>query len=103
MGWWFMMRTRSGSGAPSRIAASAACLAAHPHGASALGHACACVQAGESPLQMGPKAEVSGCMNSNPLSFALRLLLGTAAGFYYFVVPVYMYIKNLIVPKDQPL
>lgn len=25
-------------------------------------------------------------MNTNPLSFLFRLLLGTAAGFYYFLV-----------------
>ena len=42
------------------------------------------LQAGDSPLVMGPKAEVSGKMNTNPLSFLLNLILGTAAGFYYF-------------------
>ncbi len=52
---------------------------------------------------MGPKAEVSGKMNSNPLSFLLRLILGTTAGFYYFCVPVYMYLKNLIWPKSWPM
>ncbi len=52
---------------------------------------------------MGPKAEVSGKMNSNPFSFLFRLLLGTAAGFYYFLVPVYMYLKNLVWPKDKPM
>ncbi len=59
-----------------------------------------CAQAGASPLDLGPKAEVSGKMNSNPLSFLLRLLLGTSAGFYYFLVPVYMYIKNAVWPKS---
>lgn len=43
-------------------------------------------QAGESPLQLGPKAEERGQVRGNPLSFLIRLLLGTAAGFYYFLV-----------------
>lgn len=60
-------------------------------------------KAGDSPLELGPKKEESGQLNSNPLHFALRLALGTAAGFYYFLVPVYMWLKNLIVPKGQPL
>ncbi|WIA13501.1 hypothetical protein OEZ86_006771 [Tetradesmus obliquus] len=59
-------------------------------------------QAGDSPLQLGPKAEERGKVNGNPLSFLLRLLLGTAAGFYYFLVPVYMYLKHLVWPKDAP-
>ena len=50
-------------------------------------------------MVMGAKAEVSGKLNTNPFSFLLRLLLGTAAGFYYFVVPVYMYIKDLFTKK----
>lgn len=41
-------------------------------------------------------------MNTNPLAFLLRLLLGTAAGFYYFVLPIYMYLKNLVWPKNAP-
>lgn len=52
---------------------------------------------------MGPKAEESGRLSTNPLSFLLRLLLGTSAGFYYFVLPIYMYIKNLIWPKSWPM
>lgn len=59
-------------------------------------------KAGESPLDMGSKAEVSGKI-SNPFSFLFRLLLGTAAGFYYFLVPIYMYLKNLVWPKDKPM
>lgn len=47
---------------------------------------CCWPQAGESPLQLGPKAEEAGKLQGNPLSFLLRLLLGTAAGFYYFLV-----------------
>jgi hypothetical protein len=44
------------------------------------------LQAGESPLQLGPKAEERGKVSGNPISFLLRLLLGTTAGFYYFLV-----------------
>jgi MPBQ/MSBQ methyltransferase len=43
-------------------------------------------QAGDSPLQLGPKAEERGKVAGNPISFLLRLLLGTTAGFYYFLV-----------------
>ncbi|KXZ49108.1 hypothetical protein GPECTOR_23g39 [Gonium pectorale] len=57
-------------------------------------------KAGDSPLVMGPKAEQSGSLNTNPLTLLLRLILGTAAGFYYFCVPVYMYLKNLVWPKS---
>eukprot|EP00899_Mesostigma_viride_P015404 jgi/Mesvir1/23865/Mv10661-RA.1 len=55
--------------------------------------------AGESPLKLGPKAE-SLTTKKNPLEFALNLLLGTLGGFYYFWVPIYMWIKNLIFPKS---
>jgi MPBQ/MSBQ methyltransferase len=47
------------------------------------------LQSGDSPLQLGPKAEERGKVNGNPLSFLLRLLLGTAAGFYYFLVRIH--------------
>ena len=46
--------------------------------------------AGASPLKLGPKAEVSRQANTNPFSFLLRLLLGTAAGSYFFILPIYM-------------
>eukprot|EP00798_Chlamydomonas_sp_ICE-L_P003963 gene3963-14044_t len=60
-------------------------------------------KAGETPLDMPPKAEESGKLSTNPLSFLLRLILGTSAGFYYFIVPVYMYLKNLVVPAGKEL
>ncbi|KAK9841313.1 hypothetical protein WJX74_003696 [Apatococcus lobatus] len=59
-------------------------------------------KAGASPLNLGPKAEESGARRGNPLTFPLRLLLGSLAGFYYFLLPVYMWIKNLIWPKSLP-
>lgn len=57
-------------------------------------------QAGESPLQMGPKAEESLKSNGNTFSFLSRLILGTLAGSYYFILPVYMWLKNLVWPKS---
>ena len=60
-------------------------------------------RAGASPLELGPKAEASTSANTNALSFLLRLLVGTLGGFWYFLVPIYMYIKNLVWPKRGPL
>eukprot|EP00951_Prasinocladus_malaysianus_P035535 scaffold366921_cov43-Prasinocladus_malaysianus.AAC.2 len=58
---------------------------------------------GKSPLDLpSPPKEVDNSSRSNPISFLLRFLLGTAAGFYYFLVPVYMWVKNLIWPKWLP-
>lgn len=45
----------------------------------------------ESPLRQGPKAEVSVARNTNPLSFLLRVLLGSVGGFWYFLLPIYMW------------
>ena len=61
------------------------------------------MQAGDSPLQLPPKPqETSGKSRSNPLLFVLRLLLGSTAGFYYFVLPVYMWIKDKVWPRSLP-
>lgn len=30
-------------------------------------------------------------------------VLASPGGFWYFLVPVYMYLKNLVVPKGMPL
>ncbi|KAL0036118.1 hypothetical protein WJX79_004122 [Trebouxia sp. C0005] len=58
---------------------------------------------GDSPLQLPPKPqETSGKSRSNPLLFVLRLLLGSTAGFYYFVLPVYMWIKDKVWPRSLP-
>ncbi|KAK0582536.1 hypothetical protein LWI29_026733 [Acer saccharum] len=57
---------------------------------------------GDSPLQLGPKAEdVSKPVN--PFVFMLRLLLGALAATYYVLVPIYMWLKDQIVPKGQPI
>ncbi|EIE26395.1 S-adenosyl-L-methionine-dependent methyltransferase [Coccomyxa subellipsoidea C-169] len=58
-------------------------------------------KAGDSPLEMGPKVETSGSTN-NIFSFLFRLIIGSLAGFYYFVLPVYMWLKNLIWPRNAP-
>lgn len=51
---------------------------------------------GPSPLDLGPKME-SRQAKFNPMVFLPRLLLGTAAGFYYFVLPIYMFLKHLVI------
>ncbi|CAI0448775.1 unnamed protein product [Linum tenue] len=57
---------------------------------------------GDSPLQLGPKAEdVSKPVK--PFVFLMRFLLGAMAATYYVLVPIYMWIKDLIVPKGMPI
>mmetsp|Transcript_20467 Transcript_20467/g.56542 ORF Transcript_20467/g.56542 Transcript_20467/m.56542 type:complete len:138 (-) Transcript_20467:91-504(-) len=51
--------------------------------------------AGESPLRLPPKTE-DLTASPSPLVNTLRLVLGTLGGFYYFVVPVYMLLKHLL-------
>lgn len=53
-------------------------------------------KAGPSSLDLGPKLE-SKQSGSNVFAFLARLLLGTTAGFYYFILPIYMYLKNIII------
>lgn len=53
-------------------------------------------------MQLGPKQEdVSKPVN--PFVFLYRLILGALAGAYYVLVPIYMWIKDQIVPKGQPI
>lgn len=53
-------------------------------------------------VQLGPKAEdVKGPWN--PLSFVYRFIVGVVASLYYVLVPIYMWLKDQIVPKDQPI
>jgi MPBQ/MSBQ methyltransferase len=66
------------------------------------------LQLGKSPLKLGPKAEESSKELSrdkrNFVGFALRLALGSLAGFYFFLVPIYMWIKDkLLSVKDRLL
>lgn len=52
--------------------------------------------------QLGPKAEdVSKPVN--PITFFFRFLMGTICAAYYVLVPIYMWIKDQIVPKGMPI
>ncbi|URD88007.1 37 kDa inner envelope membrane protein [Musa troglodytarum] len=59
-------------------------------------------ESGDSPLQLGPKVE-DVKKPVNPFAFVLRFILGTIAATYYVLVPIYMWIKDKIVPKGQPI
>ncbi|XP_056160036.1 2-methyl-6-phytyl-1,4-hydroquinone methyltransferase, chloroplastic [Syzygium oleosum] len=57
---------------------------------------------GDSPLQLGPKTEdVSKPVN--PFVFSLRFLLGAMAATYFVLVPIYMWLKDQIIPKGRPI
>ncbi|KAE9445809.1 hypothetical protein C3L33_22293, partial [Rhododendron williamsianum] len=57
---------------------------------------------GDSPLQLGPKAEdVEKPVNS--FAFFLRFILGAIAATYFVIVPIYMWLKDRIVPKGMPI
>lgn len=53
-------------------------------------------------MQLGPRAE-DVKKPVNPFVFLLRFLLGTIAATYFVLVPIYMWIKDKIVPKGQPI
>lgn len=53
-------------------------------------------------VQLGPKVE-DVRKPVNPLVFLFRLILGATAGAYYVLVPIYMWIKDQIVPKGRPI
>ncbi|XP_002964277.2 2-methyl-6-phytyl-1,4-hydroquinone methyltransferase, chloroplastic [Selaginella moellendorffii] len=59
-------------------------------------------EAGDSPLDLGPKAEDVQAP-SNPLTFFFRFLVGGIASLYFVLVPIYMWLKDLITPKGQPI
>ena len=51
--------------------------------------------AGASPLELpATPAESRTELNTNVFKVALRLLLGDARGFYYFVLPIYMWSRT---------
>ncbi|CAN6931386.1 hypothetical protein Bca4012_100161 [Brassica carinata] len=58
---------------------------------------------GDSPLQLGPKEEDVEKPVNNPFSFFGRFLLGTLAAAWFVLIPIYMWIKDQVVPKDQPI
>lgn len=51
---------------------------------------------------MGPKAEDVE-KPVNPSVFLSRFILGTLAAAYFVLVPIYMWLKDQIVPKGQPI
>lgn len=53
-------------------------------------------------LQMGPKAE-DVSKPAHPVVFLIRFILGALAGTYYVIVPVYMWLKDQVVPKGEPI
>ncbi|GLT99504.1 hypothetical protein SLE2022_169410 [Rubroshorea leprosula] len=57
---------------------------------------------GDSPLKLGAKAEDIK-KPVNPLMFLLCLSVGSIAAAYFVLVPIYMWIKDQIVPKGQPI
>jgi len=57
--------------------------------------------AGKSPLGLSASpAEEQTSVPRSPVSFLFKFLLGTIAGFYYTLVPIYMWIKNAVFPKS---
>ncbi|KAJ4967554.1 hypothetical protein NE237_019403 [Protea cynaroides] len=58
--------------------------------------------AGESPLQLGPKAE-DVKKRVSPFAFLVRFVIGFMAALYYVQLTNYMRIKDLIVPKGKPI
>jgi len=57
---------------------------------------------GDSPLQLGPKAEDVE-KPVHPFVFFLRFILGAIAASYFVLVPIYMWLKDQIVPKGMPI
>ncbi|KAF7047106.1 hypothetical protein CFC21_056071 [Triticum aestivum] len=60
-------------------------------------------QSGDSPLQLGPKAEDVSKPHVNPIFVFFRFLIGTICATYFFLVPIYMWIKDKIVPQGRPI
>lgn len=53
-------------------------------------------------MQLGPKAE-DVSKPTNTFVFSLRFILGALAGMYYVLVPIYMWLKDQLVPEGQPI
>ncbi|KAE8792995.1 37 kDa inner envelope membrane protein, chloroplastic [Hordeum vulgare] len=60
-------------------------------------------QSGDSPLQLGPKVEDVSKPHVNPVFVFFRFLIGTICATYFFLVPIYMWIKDKIVPQGRPI
>lgn len=57
---------------------------------------------GDSPLQLGPKEEDVE-KPVDPFVFLPRFILGVLAAAWFTLVPIYMWLKDQIVPKGQPI
>lgn len=53
-------------------------------------------------LQLGPKEE-DVKKPVNPFVFLFRFIIGAIAATYFVLVPIYMWLKDQIVPKGQPI
>ncbi|CAM0879522.1 unnamed protein product [Alopecurus aequalis] len=60
------------------------------------------IESGDSPLQLGPKAEDIS-KHVNPIMVFFRFLIGTICATYFFLVPIYMWIKDKMVPHGMPI
>ncbi|KAL6654126.1 hypothetical protein ACP70R_007591 [Stipagrostis hirtigluma subsp. patula] len=59
-------------------------------------------ESGDSPLQLGPKVEdISKPVNI--IAFLFRFLMGTISAAYFVLVPIYMWMKDKIVPRGMPI
>jgi len=58
---------------------------------------------GAAAMELPPKSERSEELNTNPFAFLVRLILGSIAGFYYFMLPVYMWVKHALWPRTGPM
>lgn len=57
---------------------------------------------GQSPMQLESKQEESGGeISSNPLFFLIKIVLGSIGGLYYFFVPLYFKVVDVILPKED--
>ena len=56
---------------------------------------------GPTPLDLGEMQEdrKKETQRESRLRTVARVVLGSIAGFYYFVLPIYMWLKNLVFPK----
>lgn len=53
-------------------------------------------------MQLGPKVE-DVKKPVNKFVFLSRLILGAIAGAYFVLIPIYMWLKDKIVPKGWPI
>ncbi|KAL6883273.1 hypothetical protein ACP4OV_010687 [Aristida adscensionis] len=59
-------------------------------------------ESGDSPLQLGSKVE-DVTKPANIITFLFRFLMGTISAAYFVLVPIYMWIKDKIVPNGLPI